>query len=57
MHVYLHGGGFWLGSIEGPDTACRELCAASGALVVSVGYRLAPEHPFPVPVEDCYTAL
>ncbi len=57
VHLYLHGGGFWLGSIEGSDIACRELCAASGALVVSVGYRLAPEHPFPVPVEDCYAAL
>ena len=57
VHLYLHGGGFWLGSIEGSDIVCRELCAASGALVVSVGYRLAPEHPFPVPVEDCYAAL
>jgi len=57
VHLYLHGGGFWLGSIEGSDIACRELCLASGALVVSVGYRLAPEHPFPVPVEDCYAAL
>ena len=57
MHVYLHGGGFWLGSIEGSDIACRELCVASGALVVSVGYRLAPEHQFPVPVEDCYAGL
>jgi acetyl esterase len=57
VHVYLHGGGFWLGSIEGSDTACREICAASGALVVSVGYRLAPEHSFPVPAEDCYAAL
>jgi acetyl esterase len=57
VHVYIHGGSFWLGSIEGSDIACRELCAASGALIVSVGYRLAPEHPFPVPVEDCYAAL
>jgi acetyl esterase len=57
VHVYIHGGGFWLGSIEGSDTACREICVASGALVVSVGYRLAPEHRFPVPAEDCYAAL
>ncbi|MCU1489499.1 MAG: alpha/beta hydrolase [Acidimicrobiaceae bacterium] len=57
VHVYLHGGGFWLGSVDGSDIACRELCAASGALVVSVGYRLAPEHPFPTPAEDCYAAL
>jgi len=57
IHLYLHGGGFWLGSIDGSDAACRELCVASGALVVSVGYRLAPEHRFPVPPEDCYAAL
>jgi acetyl esterase len=57
VHVYIHGGGFWLGSIEGSDTACREICVASGALVFSVGYRLAPEHRFPVPAEDCYAAL
>ncbi len=57
VHLYLHGGGFWLGSIDGSDVACRELCVASGALVVSVGYRLAPEHRFPIPVEDCYAAL
>jgi acetyl esterase len=57
VHVYLHGGGFWLGSIEGSDISCREICVASGALVVSVGYRLAPEHRFPIPAEDCYAAL
>jgi acetyl esterase len=57
VHLYIHGGGFWLGSIEGSDTACREICVASGALVVSVGYRLAPEHKFPVPAEDCHAAL
>jgi acetyl esterase len=57
VHVYLHGGGFWLGSIQGSDIACREICAAAGAIVVSIGYRLAPEHPFPIPVEDCYAAL
>jgi acetyl esterase len=57
VHIYIHGGGFWLGSIEGSDTACREICVAAGALVVSVGYRLAPEHKFPVPAEDCYEAL
>ncbi|MCU1492250.1 MAG: alpha/beta hydrolase [Acidimicrobiaceae bacterium] len=57
LHVYLHGGGWWLGSVDGSDAACRELCAASGALVVSVGYRLAPEHPYPTPPEDCYAAL
>lgn len=54
--VYFHGGGFHSGSIEMYDATCRDLCARSGTAVVSVGYRLAPEHPFPVPVEDCYAA-
>ncbi len=55
-HVFLHGGGFWLGSLDGADVACREFAAAAGAVVVSVGYRLAPEHRFPVPPEDSYAA-
>lgn len=57
VHVYLHGGGFWLGSLESCDVPCRELCVRAGVLVASVGYRLAPEHRFPVPAEDCYEAL
>lgn len=54
--VYFHGGGFHSGSIGMYDATCRDLCARSGTVVVSVGYRLAPEHPFPAPVEDCYAA-
>jgi acetyl esterase len=50
---YFHGGGWVVGSIASFDTTCRALCNASGATVASVGYRLAPEHPFPAGLEDC----
>jgi len=56
-HVYFHGGGFWLGDLDFCDITGRELCAGAGCVVVSVDYRLAPEFPFPTPVEDAYTAL
>ena len=45
--AYFHGGGWVVGSIDSFDTTCRALANASGAIVGSVGYRLAPEHPFP----------
>jgi len=54
--VYLHGGGWCIGSVETHDVLCRELCNASGALVFSVDYRLAPEHPFPAAVDDAALA-
>jgi acetyl esterase/lipase len=54
--AYFHGGGWVVGSIDSFDTTCRALANASGATVVSVGYRLAPEHPFPAAVEDCVAA-
>lgn len=55
--VYFHGGGWMLGNLEGYDTVCRRLAAKAGCVVVSVGYRLAPEHPFPAAVDDAYDAL
>jgi acetyl esterase len=51
--VYFHGGGFVIGSIGLMDNVARELAHASGAIVVSVGYRLAPEHPYPAGLDDC----
>ncbi|MEV6848827.1 alpha/beta hydrolase [Actinoplanes sp. NPDC051411] len=59
LHVFLHGGGFWLGSVDERvnEAMCRQRCRDAGCVVVAVEYRLAPEHPFPAPVEDCYAAL
>jgi acetyl esterase len=57
LHLYFHGGGFWLGTLDQSDSSCRRLAAASDRVVVSVDYRLAPESKFPVQVEDCYAAL
>src|SRR5690348_16866317 len=54
--VYFHGGGWVLGDIAMTDQPCRLLANASGCMVVSVEYRLAPEHKFPAAPEDCYTA-
>lgn len=55
--LYIHGGGFVLGKPEMADDYLAELAEELGALIVAVDYRLAPEHPFPIPLEDCYTAL
>ncbi|MFF3503382.1 alpha/beta hydrolase [Streptomyces sp. NPDC003247] len=52
--VYFHGGAFFLGSVETHDHVARSLAKATGFKVVSVGYRLAPEHAFPAGLEDCY---
>ena len=54
--MYFHGGGWVLGNIETHDTLCRQLALASGCAVISVDYRLAPEHPFPAAFDDCYEA-
>lgn len=54
--LYFHGGGFTIGSIASHDTLCRVLAHLSGCAVVSVGYRLAPEHRFPTAVEDAWDA-
>jgi len=52
--VYIHGGGFVLRSIDSHDKVCRRLARDNQAIVISIGYRLAPEHPFPAAVHDCY---
>jgi acetyl esterase len=57
MVMFVHGGGWVLGSVELSDTLCRALCLASGMLIASVEYRLAPEHPFPAGLDDVYSAL
>jgi len=51
--VYFHGGGWVIGSITSHDRLCRALANASACIVISVGYRLAPEHKFPASVIDC----
>lgn len=56
IFVFCHGGGWVRGSIDAYDGLCRRLTNAAECLVVSVGYRLPPEHPFPAGFEDCYTA-
>ena len=56
MLVYAHGGGFVRGDLDTHDPLCRELCATARCLVVSVDYRLAPEHPFPAALDDCLFA-
>jgi acetyl esterase len=53
----IHGGGFFVGNIDMMDGFCDGVAAEFPAVVVSVGYRLAPEDPFPAGVEDCYAAL
>lgn len=54
--VFFHGGGWTLGHIETHDILCRQLVNASDCIVISVDYRLAPEHRFPKGLEDCYAA-
>ena len=55
--AYYHGGGHVIGSLDTHDLIARNLCAGAAALVVSVDYRMGPEHRFPAAVEDCFAAL
>lgn len=55
--VQLHGGGFCVGDLDSYDRVCRRLAATSGAAVLAVGYRLAPENPWPASVDDTVAAL
>jgi acetyl esterase/lipase len=54
---FIHGGGMILGTVDGEDPTATMICDLVGAVVVSVEYRLSPEHPHPAPVEDCYAGL
>lgn len=54
--VYFHGGGWVVGSIASHDALCRRLCNQAGCIIVSVEYRLAPEHKYPAALEDCFAA-
>jgi acetyl esterase/lipase len=55
--LWIHGGGYVIGRAQMDDRLCRRFSARLGATVASVEYRLAPEHPYPIPLEDCYSAL
>ncbi len=55
--LWIHGGGYMLGEIDQEDFTAKQFTLAGECVVVSVEYRLAPEHPYPAPLEDCYAAL
>ena len=55
--IYYHGGGFVIGNIETHDSTCRRLANKSRCQVISIDYRLAPEHPFPAPIDDGIAAF
>lgn len=55
--LFFHGGGFVTGNLDTEDARCRQIARRTGILVISVDYRLAPEHPFPSAFEDCYDVL
>jgi acetyl esterase/lipase len=55
--LWIHGGGYVIGRAAQDDALCRRFARVLGATVASVEYRLAPEYPYPTPVEDCYSAL
>lgn len=55
--LWIHGGGYVLGTAQQDDALCQRFARELGVTVASVDYRLAPEHPYPAPLEDCYSAL
>lgn len=55
--LYIHGGGMIFGTVDGEDSYATDICDRVGVVVVSVGYRLAPENPYPAQTDDCYAAL
>jgi acetyl esterase/lipase len=55
--LWIHGGGYVMGTAVQDDAVCRHFARELGILVIAVDYRLAPEHPFPTPLHDCYDAL
>lgn len=57
LTIFFHGGGWVIGTLETHDATCRALAKASGSAILSIGYRLAPEHAFPAPLDDCVDAV
>jgi acetyl esterase len=57
MLIFIHGGGWLVGSLDSVDDVCRSFCSRGGVVVVSVDYRLTPEHKFPAALEDCFAVL
>jgi len=55
--LWIHGGGYVIGTAQQDDRLCRRFSTRLGITVASVEYRLAPEHPYPAPLEDCYSVL
>jgi len=55
--LWIHGGGYVIGTAQQDDALCRRFVRELGITVAAVDYRLAPEHPYPAPLEDCYSAL
>lgn len=57
VYLDIHGGGWWMGDGYAMESVTTRLANDAGVIIVSVDYRLAPEHPFPAPLDDCYAAL
>jgi acetyl esterase/lipase len=55
--LWMHGGGYLIGTAAQDDVVCRRFARKLGVTVAAVDYRLAPEHPYPIPLEDCYSGL